>query len=55
MKKRKILSLKMVAAANLKGISVLSKDTDVHVFALSLYDCLAQKRKPAVITESQKL
>ena len=44
----------MVAATNQKGISVLFGDTDVHVFALLVYDCLAQKRKPPVITESRK-
>ena len=49
-----IIVQKMAAAANKKGISVLSGDTDVHVIALLLYDCLAQKRKPPVITESRK-
>ena len=49
--KRRIL---LVAAANQKGISALSDDTDTDIFVLLLYYSLAQKLKPPGIMESQK-
>ena len=44
----------MVAAANQKGISALSDDTDTDIFVLLLYYSLAQKLKSPDIMESQK-